>query len=194
MVECRHNSPPTEQDYNAPHAMTCAGPAVLGKPDAGGGPVVELTGEQVRTYAGAAPTDHSHAAIPMTSASASLSADVQMPTSNAYVNGPSVSLGAGTWLVFCTLTVVRAATTLANYTGRISDGTNHYASTQSTQPSQNPHAVCLAMSAVITLVSTTTIRGQAATSAGSTTTAIKAATSINGSGNNASHINAVKIG
>jgi len=129
----------------------------------------------------------------LTPASSNLSADVQLPLANVYVDGPSVTLGAGTWLVVCTLTLVRAATTLAMYTARITDGVTHYASTQATHPSQNPHAVSMTMSAVITLAVPTIIKGQAATSAGSMTTNIKAATSINGSGNNASHIRAIKL-
>lgn len=123
-----------------------------------------------------------------------LGADVQMPTANTWYDGPTVSLAAGTWLVNCHLTQWRTTTTAATVYARISDGTNHHASTQGYHPSVAGNGVSLKMTAILTVASTTTIKGQMATSAGATTTLIKAALTANGAGNNASIITAIKIG
>ena len=66
--------------------------------------------------------------IEIESHSSSLTSDVQLATLNTWYDGPSVTLGPGTWLINGTITVARSATN--NFWGRISDGTNHYASTQ----------------------------------------------------------------
>jgi hypothetical protein len=129
----------------------------------------------------------------LTHAEASLSADVQMPSSNTWYNGPSVSLDAGTWLVTAHLTQVRAATTAETIYGRISDGTNHYASQQGYHASVSGTGVPMTMTAVITLGSTTTIRAQMATSAGNANSLIKAAMTANSAGNNASQITAIRV-
>lgn len=60
MVACRHKPPPAEEIYNEPHDFTCEGPAVLGKVGSGPGEVVEMTGEEVRLFAGAAAENHTH--------------------------------------------------------------------------------------------------------------------------------------
>lgn len=129
----------------------------------------------------------------LTSASAALGADVQLTTSNTWYDGPSVSLAAGTWLVSSHTTLVRTATTAITYFNRISTGTVHYASTQAYQASVANHSDSVSLSAVITLVETTTIKIQTTTNAGASTALMKAATTANGSGNNATQIVAVKI-
>lgn len=119
------------------------------------------------------------------------SGDVTMTNANTFYTGTQVVLGAGTWLIFGHITIGRAATTLQRYTGRISTGAVHYASSQMTQPSQNPHYVNIAMSCIITLAVETTILIQAA--ATSTSCIIKRACADNASGNNATQLNAIKI-
>lgn len=123
-----------------------------------------------------------------------LSGDVNITNANTFYTGASVSLGAGTWLIQGFITVGKAATTLCRYTARLRDTTNstNLASGQMTQPSQNPHYVTISISAIVTLTATATIELQAT----STTTSclIKAACADNGSGNNATQINALKIG
>jgi hypothetical protein len=129
----------------------------------------------------------------LTNASAALAADVQLPTSNTYVNGPSLTLAAGTWLVMGTATFQRNATTAVHWLARLSDGTTHYASSQTYQGSVSGHTASLSLKAIITLAAQTTIRLQGATSVGATTALMKAATPAAGSGNNATNIIAVKI-
>jgi len=132
-------------------------------------------------------------AATLTTAQDALAADVVLTVSGTWYDGPGVSLAAGTWLVLGTVTAQRAATTLSSYFARITTGSVHYASTQGTQPSQSPHSVSLTMSAIITLAAPTTIKLQATTNAGASTEKMLAATSAYGSGNNATHIRAVKV-
>jgi len=125
--------------------------------------------------------------------SANLAADVALAVTGTWYDGPSVSLETGTWFVTGTVTCNRTATTLAAYYARITTGTVHYASTQMTQPSQNPHSVSLSMSAIVVVGTTTTVKLQATNSAGSASDKMIAATSAYGSGNNATHIRGMKI-
>lgn len=129
----------------------------------------------------------------LTSSQASLSADVQMPTSNTWYDGPSLSLAAGTWLINTHTTLARTATTALTYFNRVTTGTVHYASSSQYQASVANHTVSIGLSAVITLASTTTIKIQSTSNAGATSVLMKAALLANGSGNNATQITAVKI-
>lgn len=131
------------------------------------------------------------ALISLTNANNKLSADVALTLADTFYDGPSISLAAGTWIVICQLTFGRSVAAVCEFTGRISDGTTHHASGQVTAPSA-AHYETLTLVTVITLGSTTTIKGQAAcnTIDGSI---IKAANS-NASGNNSSQISAVRIG
>lgn len=133
------------------------------------------------------------AGLPLTFLNGTLTAgDVTMTNANTFYTGTSIILTPGTWLVIGFITLGRAATTLQRYTARISTGTVHYASSQMTQPSQNPHYVNICMSAIITVSENTTVHIQAA--ATSTSCLIKRACADNASGNNATQLNAVKIG
>jgi hypothetical protein len=126
------------------------------------------------------------------SASANLAANVTMTNANQFYDGPVLALTAGTWIVFAVLTAGRAATTATSYTARISDGTTHYASTQFYQASLNPHVVTLALvSPPIVLVTPTTLKAQCVANVAASI--IYAAATVNGAGNNASHIRALKI-
>lgn len=127
------------------------------------------------------------------SQTASLGADVQIPGNNTFVDGPSVTLDAGTWLVTGAVTFQRNATTAVHWIARLSTGTVHYASGQTYQPSLSGHTAQIGLSAIVTLVAQTAVKLQGAISAGSTTSLMKAATPAAGSGNNATRINAVKI-
>lgn len=122
-----------------------------------------------------------------------MGADVQMPTSNTWYDGPSLSLAAGTYLVTASIQFWRTATTATTWFGRITDGTNHHASGQMYTASVAGTGGVMALSAILTISSTTTIKLQGTTSAGATACLMKAATTANGSGNNATQITAVKI-
>lgn len=129
----------------------------------------------------------------LTSAEASLSADVALPTSNTWVDGPSLSLAAGTWLLTAHTTFWRTATTATTWFSRITDGTNHHASGQLYTASVAGIGGVVALTAVVTLASTTTIKIQGTTNAGAAACLMKAATTANGSGTNATQLVAVKV-
>jgi hypothetical protein len=130
----------------------------------------------------------------LTNAEGALGSDVQLAANNTWYDGPTVSLAAGTWLVVCHLTQVRTSNTAETIYARISDGTNHHASTQFYHAATTSWSGTASMTAIITLGGTTTIKGQMASSAGATSTLMKAALVANGAGNNASQITAIKIG
>lgn len=125
--------------------------------------------------------------------SASLSADVQMVTSNTWYDGPGVTLTSGTWLVNATLTQWRTATTAETIYARISTGSTHYASTQGYHGSVANSGCMLFLTTLITVASSTAIKLQGATSAGAAASLMKAALTANGSGNNATMITAVRV-
>lgn len=138
-------------------------------------------------------TGNTGPAASLTTQTASLGADVQIPANNTFVDGPSITLDAGTWLVTGSATFQRNATTAVHWIARLSTGTVHYASGQTYQPSLSGHTAQIGLSAIVTLVAQTVVKLQGAISAGSTTSLMKAATPAAGSGNNATRINAVKI-
>lgn len=139
-------------------------------------------------------TSHSHSAGAISYANGTLTAgDVTMTNANTFYSGTSISLAAGTWLITGHITVGRANTTLIRYTGRIRNvtGAADLASTQMTQPSQNPHYVNMAMSTIVTLGALSTIQIEAAATTGSCL--IKRACADNAAGNNATQINAIRL-
>jgi hypothetical protein len=127
------------------------------------------------------------------SVTVALGADVQLTGNNAYADGPSLSLGAGIWLVTATATFQRNATTAVHWIARLTTGAVHYASSQHYQASVSGHTVSISVSAIVTLAAQTIIKLQGAISAGSTTSLMKAATPNAGSGNNATRINAIRV-
>lgn len=128
----------------------------------------------------------------LTSASSALSADVTMTNASTWYDGPSVSLGAGTWMIDSCITAQKGSVSGAgDFAARLSDGTTHYASSESAWNTRAGSMTSISLSARITLASTTTIKVQAVSSFAAS--AIKAATIYQASGNNASNINAVRI-
>lgn len=126
-------------------------------------------------------------------ASSQLSANVPLTTTSTWYDITSLSLTAGTWLITAQMTHVKSSTTAGTVFGRITDGTNHYASTQMFHTSTTGTGVLLFMTCLVTISNTTTIKTQAATSVGASTSNILAATTANGSGNNATQICAIKV-
>jgi hypothetical protein len=151
------------------------------------------TSGQVIAWDGSAWAATTPTAAAITNATAALASDVVLSVSNQWYDGPSISLSAGTWLVMAHATHNKEATTAATRFLRITNKTTHYASTSEYHPSVNPNSANLFVAATIVLASTTTIYIQAATSVGSSAERLKAATVTNGSGNNATQINAIKL-
>lgn len=123
----------------------------------------------------------------LTTASSSLSSDLNS-SAGGWGDVVSVSLVAGTWVVWSTFTgTISSATGVES---RISDGTTHYASGGMTLRT-NTDMVNIALSAVMTLASTTTIKLQYIRQS---TVTVRAALVNSPSGNNATQINALKVG
>jgi hypothetical protein len=130
----------------------------------------------------------------MTYVSAALAADIQMPTSNAFVIGPSATIGPGTWLVNAHATLNRSTTTAATYTVRVALGSTTVASTSQYHASVAGIATNVSLTCIVSTGASTTIGIRAATSAGATTELLKASAPISADGNNATIITALKIG
>lgn len=124
---------------------------------------------------------------------AARTSDVTLNTSNTWYSGPSISLGAGSYVVIAQLQHWRTATTAESIFGRLTDGSTHYSSGQFYHPSVAGAGGQLILIGKITLVGTATITAQMTSSAGASTSAIKAALTANGAGNNASQIVAIRV-
>jgi hypothetical protein len=126
----------------------------------------------------------------LTSAMNQLSADVTMTTGGTYYDGPSLSLGAGTWLLTASVAWDGNGNAF-KASAKLWDGTTVAASAQvvnrgtASEPQQIP------LTAVVTLGSTATWKVSVVSNVGSTV--IRAATPYSGAGNNASTLTAVKI-
>lgn len=119
--------------------------------------------------------------------------DVALTTSNTWYSGPSISLDAGSYVVIAQLQHWRTATTAESIFGRLTNGSTHYSSGQFYHPSVAGAGGQLILIANVTLASTTTITAQMTSSAGASTSAIKATLTANGAGNNASQIVAIRV-
>ncbi len=124
----------------------------------------------------------------LTYSQASLSGDVTTTTANTYYDGPSVTLGAGTWLVMAYLSHTHPSGGTAH--GKLWDGTTvaassekSYGSAGSSENMQTMAVIVLSGSATIKMSMAHNINGGAIRAAGTTNT----------SGNSASRIVAVQI-
>jgi len=117
--------------------------------------------------------------------------DVALTNATTYYNCATVSLTAGTWLLLGTSTLGRTTTTAGHYNLRISDGVNHYASTQHYHASVTNNFASLSCNAIVTVASTTTVYLQAAGSIAGDVA--KAITPNNASGANATGLIGIRI-
>jgi hypothetical protein len=122
---------------------------------------------------------------------AALSSDVALATANQFFDGPSLALDAGTWLVSFHASYASSAALAAIVTARISDGTTHHASQAASHPAAVGEALGLAMTAMVTLAGSTTLKGQMAASV--VAGAMKATAPANASGANATMLSALRI-
>ena len=131
----------------------------------------------------------------LTTAQNAISGDQAIGAANTFVDGPSVSLVAGTWFIVGHLLVAQSAVT-TRVTGRLWDGTTIYDEAESEPTgSSGTDVLQLAFCAIVTLVSTTTLKLSAAVVNLGTSPAIKANPVDNsGASNRASQIVAVKVG
>lgn len=127
-------------------------------------------------------------------ASSALSANVTLVTAGTWYDGLSVSLAAGTWLVNSMVSFSTTHSSDILCGARITDKTNHFASTQQFLHNKNPNAGSLALSCLISLASTTTIFMQGITDVSGSVALLRAQTPNYASGNTATTLTAVRIG
>jgi len=119
-----------------------------------------------------------------------LAADVALTTTNTYYDGPSVTLPAGTWVLFATLTIGTGGATTAS--AKIWDGTTVYASQEGTQGYAGTLPVALTpVSPPITLTATTTLKVSVAV--GTAGCALRTTMDQNPAGANATQLTAIPI-
>ena len=125
----------------------------------------------------------------LTTATAALGADVAMTAGNTYYDTVSVSLAAGTWMLVAEVEVVGA--NAIGISAKLWDGTTVFRSGSFTV-AVNTYTGHITMAAIVTPGSTTTYKISVA---GNTTGGTaKAAMTLNGAGNNATALTAVKVG
>lgn len=112
--------------------------------------------------------------------SSTLSSDVSLSPTNTWINGPSLELTAGTWLVNCNLNLHGNLSTSSTYWyGRISTGSTHFVGSQT--KTSGSARLSINLNAIITVASTTTIYGQARqTNQNSGSPVIRASENISG--------------
>jgi hypothetical protein len=120
-----------------------------------------------------------------------LGADVTMGSANVYFDGPSIVLTTGRWLILTTITMNSGATSAANFTAKLWNGTTVAGSSQTQAPQTNTDS-SITLSALVTVGSSETWKVSAANGT-NTTGKIKAATTTNGAGNNATAIRAILL-
>jgi hypothetical protein len=136
------------------------------------------------------PSAHTHA---ISFAEQTLDVDVPLTLNNTWYNGPSITLGAGTWLVLVGGHYRRGTTGAANVAIRaISGGTvcaqAEFSHASVTNTELNPIAF-----GVLSLLSEETVTLQMLASLGSALALMKAGLAANGTGNTATKITAFKL-
>ncbi len=138
-------------------------------------------------------TDAGVAVASLSYAMAALSADVQLTTSNTFFDGPSVTLAAGTWLLSAQAQYQKTTTTASQVTVRLHDGVNTIADQNKYHASLNGITLGFHLSDIVVLAAPATITLQMATTVGNAASLMKAQAPNNGSGANATIINAVRL-
>lgn len=130
-------------------------------------------------------------AAPTTSNTASsvLGSNVTMTNANQYYDGPSVSLGIGTWLVMAAVDVAPAVNG-TEVGAKIWDGTTVYASAE-TWAGITGSASTTFLATLITLGSTTTIKVSAVSQIANST--LRSSLIVNAAGNTCTYIRAIQI-
>jgi len=125
----------------------------------------------------------------LTAMVAQLAADASIPSSGS-VDGPSLSLTAGTWLLICAFSVVQPSA-VGRLTAKLWDGTTVAATVQGNGTASASWAY--ALSGIATLVSTATWK-LTVNNATAQPGTLKAATVDNPAGNTATTLVAVRVG
>lgn len=146
----------------------------------------------ILTTIGGAGTISSSSAVPtLANFAAALGADVAIPAANTFVDGPTLALPAGTWLIVGGVVVSYGGANLV--VAKLWDGATVFSSAEFHRSGNTAGPVAsLAVRAIVKPVVATTYRIAAACDVGGQT--IKAATPDEASGNNASSLVAIQLG
>lgn len=133
-------------------------------------------------------------AAPTTSntASGALTADVTIAVANTFYDGPTVSLGLGTWLLVGSVNVVDN-TAGGNFTAKLWDGASNIIDSGEFSSSAGTASARMTLSGIVVLAATTTMRISVTNTIHPGASFIKAQTPQNAQGNTASHLIAVQI-
>ncbi len=124
-----------------------------------------------------------------TNSQAFLGSNVNLSSTTTYFDGPSLSLAAGTWLITAAVTCSSSGGA-TSFVAKLWDGTTVYASGEADSRAGTRGAT-VHIHAIVVLASTTTVKVSATSD--DTASIMRTNTSIQGSGNNATYINAVKL-
>lgn len=138
--------------------------------------------------------------VSLTNETKTLAADVQLPSSNAWVQAleTTTAFSQGVYLITATITFNRVTTTARTYMAKLQNdqvSPTTYASTSLYMPSVNPSSASLSLSTIATVpaLGSYKFRLYGLTTAGTASDLIKAALPSNGVGNNATTLTVVKI-
>lgn len=118
-----------------------------------------------------------------------LTGDVTMNSTSTFFDGPSLTIGAGTWLINAGVTCLATDGATA-FVAKLWNGTTVYAMSEADSRQANL-AATVPFSVVVTLSGSTTVKVSA--SSDSTNSKMKAQTSRLASGNTATYINAIQL-
>lgn len=128
----------------------------------------------------------------LSSAEAFLGADVTMTTVNTYYDGPTISLGVGTWLILASMEFTDTASA-AHMTAKLWNGTTVLTSGQTIVVAASYGALMTLTGLRVIASGTEAWKMSGANGTNSTSGRIKAAALLNGAGNNATSIRAIQI-
>lgn len=130
----------------------------------------------------------------ITYADATLQNDVELTANNTWYSGPSITIGAGTWLVFATGHYRRNSTTAAGVVVRVWNGSAAVANGGASHPSLNGSELQVPAFAPVVLTGSTTLTLQMlATTGGAGISYMKAQTQSSAQGTIATRICAIRL-
>ena len=122
-----------------------------------------------------------------------LSGDVTLTTTGTYYDGPSITLGVGTWLVNAQVLCSHAAVATFFYSN-VTDGSVYYACAANGIAANSYACANMAMSFIITITgSSKTLKIQATSNSGSGTTLMKSSLLNYIAGSRGTQINAIRL-
>jgi hypothetical protein len=121
-----------------------------------------------------------------------VAADTNVTPTNTFIDGPTVTLAPGTWLLTGTVSVFSSTAGSPAVTAKLWDGASSVLASTQVNLGSTSTTTTLSLSGAVTLYAPATYRISVASSVVTTVT-IKAATNNNASGNTASTLSAIPV-